>query len=102
MASGSALREQIFANDPAHPIVLDLRDVEFCDSTGVSVFVAAKLHTEAAGGELVRRNPSRWVRRVLEVAGTLGVFTIEDPRLTPRARALSVARSPVRGGLRDL
>jgi stage II sporulation protein AA (anti-sigma F factor antagonist) len=54
---------------PASPLVIDLREVTFMDSTGVSIIlgVEAALRAERARLELVGVHPA--VRRTLEVSG---------------------------------
>jgi anti-anti-sigma factor len=62
--------------------VLDLRAVEFMDSTGVRVIVAAQLAAKEAGGRfvLVRTPPGGPVGRVLEISGLDGVLElVEEP-----------------------
>ena len=48
------------------PVVLDLSDVTFFDSSAVGVLV---VQHRRLGGDLALRNPHRNVRRVLEVVG---------------------------------
>src|ERR1700754_2183352 len=52
-------------------VVLDLRVLEFMDSTGVRVIVAAHLAAGESGGSLalVRTDPEGPVGRVLEISG---------------------------------
>jgi anti-sigma B factor antagonist len=61
--------------------VLDLRELEFMDSTGVRVIVAAHLAAEEGGGELgvVRTAPDSAVARVLEISGLDTVLHLVDP-----------------------
>jgi anti-anti-sigma factor len=49
-------------------VVLDLTDVTFFDSAGVSLIVSALQDLRSSGRQLVVRRPSAIVRRVLEVA----------------------------------
>lgn len=55
-------------------LVLDLTDVSFCDSTGLSIFVRARNRFAATGGEVRLAAPRRAVRRLLEVSGLIGVL----------------------------
>lgn len=48
-----------------HDITLDLGDLQFCDSSGLSVFVQAHRDLRTAGGRLVLRNPSERLRMLL-------------------------------------
>lgn len=58
-------------------LVLDLRDLDFIDSTGVGVLVAIVKRLRAAGFDLILRAPGERVRRVLDLTGLDKVFTIE-------------------------
>lgn len=58
-------------------VVLDLSAVTFLDSVGLGLLVQAHERLAAAGGELVLRAVPRRVRRVLEVAGLVGLLRIE-------------------------
>jgi anti-anti-sigma factor len=61
-------------------VVLDLRALEFMDSTGVRVIVAAHVAGQDAGGglTLVRTDPAGPVGRVLEISGLDGILTFTD------------------------
>ena len=52
-------------------VVLDLRGLEFMDSSGVRLLVAAKARAESEGGRLriVRPEPGSPVERILVVSG---------------------------------
>ena len=54
-------------------VVIDLRSISFIDSSGL----AALLWAHQAAPRRVVIWPSQRVRRVIEVAGLLGVFTLE-------------------------
>ncbi|MDX6684911.1 MAG: hypothetical protein QOF86_1039 [Baekduia sp.] len=60
--------------------VLDLRALEFMDSTGVRVVVAAHLAGEEHGGRfaLVRTGVESPVGKVLEISGLDGVLHVVD------------------------
>jgi anti-sigma B factor antagonist len=60
--------------------VLDLRGLEFMDSTGVRVIVAAHHAAQEHGGTLalVRTEPDGPVARVLEISGLDAVLTLVD------------------------
>lgn len=60
-------------------VVLDLRTLEFMDSTGVRVLVAAHLAAQEHGGDLaVAVVPAGPVARVLEISGLDAVLQIVD------------------------
>lgn len=48
-----------------HNVVLDVSDLQFCDSSGLSVFVQAHRDLRSAGGRLVLRGPSERLRMLL-------------------------------------
>src|SRR5690606_32278084 len=57
------------------PVVLDLSQVTFIDSTGLGVLVQAKQRIEAAGRSMKVRDPQPRVQRVLELGGLLDYLT---------------------------
>lgn len=59
-------------------IVVDMSAVEFCDSTGMNVLLAAHRLASERGGELTLAAPRPAVRKILEVTGLQSVFTIHD------------------------
>lgn len=59
-------------------LVIDLAELEFIDSTGLGVLITAMRHSQAHGGEIVLRHPTRSTRRLLRVSGMEKVFTIID------------------------
>jgi len=58
-------------------IVVDLSEVTFLDSTGLSVLVTALQRGQGAGGGVRLASPRPNVRRVLEVTGLAEVFQVE-------------------------
>jgi anti-sigma B factor antagonist len=59
------------------PVVVDLAEVSFMDSTGVAVLVQAQQRAAADGCALSVVNPQPVVRRVMEVTGVEGALTVE-------------------------
>lgn len=59
-------------------LVIDLRNTEFIDSTGLSIFVRALKRLRHAGGDLILRSPRRNARKVLNLTGLDRVMTIEE------------------------
>lgn len=55
--------------------VVDLTDVTFVDSTGIGALVTLSQALEDAGGRLIVQDPSRPVRRILEVSGLSDLWT---------------------------
>ncbi|NKZ07278.1 STAS domain-containing protein [Actinomadura latina] len=67
-------------------LVLDLAELEFMDSNGLSVIVACYKATTAAGGSLTLAGPRPIVRRALEITGLhrrIPVTTTLQEALTP-------------------
>jgi anti-anti-sigma factor len=60
-------------------VALDLTDLEFIDSTGISAIIAEHKRTASAGGELIILTPHRNVRRVFEVTGLMDVLDVLPP-----------------------
>lgn len=60
-----------------HRIVIDARRVRTMSSDGLRVLVEHAERCEAAGGELVLRNPSPVTARVLEICGLDGLTTVD-------------------------
>ncbi|MFF8959004.1 STAS domain-containing protein [Streptomyces sp. NPDC014894] len=57
-------------------LVVDCSELEFCDSTGLNVLLAARLKAEAAGGGVHLAGLLPVVARVLEITGAEAVFTV--------------------------
>ncbi len=67
----------------ARRVMVDLRQVSFMDSTGLTALFRAHEAMAAAGGELVVVCGAGPVRRVIEVSGVAGVVPIyADPAET--------------------
>lgn len=78
MATAPELRDelgQLASEDPA-PVTIDLSDLTFIDSTGLSVLVGALKLLRQQGGDMVLRSPGPGTRKVLEITGLTEVFTI--------------------------
>ncbi len=59
-------------------VVVDMSGVEFCDSTGMNVLLAAHRRAKETGGDLELAGPRATVRKVLHVTGLETVFTVRD------------------------
>jgi anti-sigma B factor antagonist len=66
-----------FVNDGASTVTLDLSRVTFFDSSGIRVLVRATHDLAETGHPLELATPSPAVRRVLEMAGVLDLFTVD-------------------------
>jgi anti-sigma B factor antagonist len=62
----------------ADRIVVDMSGIEFCDSTGMNVLLAALKRNREQGGTLELAAPRPAVRRILQVTGLDEVFTVID------------------------
>ena len=63
-----------------HPVrlVVDMAGVEFCDSTGINVLLAAQRLAREHGGNVELDAPRAAVRKILQVTGLESVFTVVD------------------------
>jgi anti-sigma B factor antagonist len=59
-------------------LVVDMSGVEFCDSTGMNVLLAAHRQAQERGGDLQIAAPRPAIRKVLQVTGLESVFTVLD------------------------
>ncbi|KOU30751.1 hypothetical protein ADK53_27905 [Streptomyces sp. WM6373] len=66
--------------EPGGPaeIVVDLSDLSFCDSSGLSVLVNARPTAAEHGRRISLRNPQPQFRRLLEMSGADALFPITD------------------------
>ena len=65
------------SRNPAR-LIVDMSAVEFCDSTGINVLLAAHRQAREHGGELQLAGPGSATRKVLQVTGLEAVFTVLD------------------------
>lgn len=75
LQSGPRLREQLaeLLDQGAHRVVVDLADVTFIDSAGLSVLIVARQQYQAAGASMSALVPS-YLRRTFEIAGILDLL----------------------------
>lgn len=73
----AAIVEQEGRLSAADPIVIDLTDVTFIDSSGLRSLLGASRRADERGAAVVLRSPSPSVRRLLEITGTTARFRIE-------------------------
>jgi anti-sigma B factor antagonist len=59
-------------------VVLDLRKVEFIDSTGIRMLIQEKRRLVAAGSDLRLLITNPFVRKVVELAGIGDLFQIDE------------------------
>jgi anti-sigma B factor antagonist len=63
-------------------LVVDMSGVEFCDSTGMNVLLAAQRMAREQGGNVELSSPRPAVRKILQVTGLESVFTVVEDRAT--------------------
>jgi anti-sigma B factor antagonist len=82
LASSPALEEELerVANESPSLVIIDLRALDFMDSTGLSVLIRAHQRAQERGHEFGIVNGSRQVRRLLSLTGVADRLTIvEEP-----------------------
>ncbi|HEY7134982.1 MAG TPA: STAS domain-containing protein [Acidimicrobiia bacterium] len=79
MASAPALSECLhrLRSNCVPIVVVDAQDLDFCDSSGLDVFVAFSREAREHGSHLVLHAPSPALRRLLELTGTTELFDVE-------------------------
>jgi anti-anti-sigma factor len=80
-AKQAALRALAALNGDGSPLVFDLSDLSYCDSSGIRAFVAVHGAASRSGHEVVLRNPQPMVRRVFELCAVDSWFRIENAEL---------------------
>lgn len=80
LASSPALEEQVerAVAEAQSTVIIDLRELEFMDSTGLSVLIRAHQRAQEAGHRLAIVNGSRQVRRLLSLTGVAERLTVVD------------------------
>jgi anti-sigma B factor antagonist len=73
-----AVGAELAAEHPGH-IELNMQNVSFIDSVGISALVAAFQLCSVSGVKLVVTRPSRFAHRQLWVTGLLGLFGGPEP-----------------------
>ncbi len=79
LATGPLLWERISTviADGSTNLVLDLAEMPFIDSTGLSVLVMTMRKLQDVGGELVLRSPCRMAVRLFQLTGLSQLLEIE-------------------------
>jgi anti-sigma B factor antagonist len=78
MSTAPQLRDELLglaANGPAQ-VTVDLSELAFVDSTGLSVLITGLKRLRQQGGDMALRGPTPATRRVLEITGLTEVFSI--------------------------
>ncbi|NIH78872.1 STAS domain-containing protein [Amycolatopsis viridis] len=68
--------EELLGSGVVH-LVLDFAGLNFFDSACISALIRAKTRAEERGGTVKLANVDRYARRILDITGLLGSFTIE-------------------------
>ena len=77
MATADRLREALVRlGDGTELVTVDLSELTFIDSTGLSVLISALKRVRQQGGDMALRSPSPGTRKVLEITGLTEVFAI--------------------------
>ena len=76
VATSDLLRADISQLVDSGPnLILDLNEVSFMDTVGISALLATRTAVMEHGGTLAVRNPSSTVRQVLEMTGLYTMLT---------------------------
>ena len=78
MSTAPQLREELtrVTSEGARHVTVDLSDLVFIDSTGLSVLITGLKRLRQDGGDMALRSPTAGTRRVLEITGLTEVFSI--------------------------
>ena len=80
----------------ARNLIVDLRDLEFCDAAGLRVFVRARRRAHDAGMRLRLVHPTRMVQRLLEVADLSWLLADQSRSERSGSRGFLASVSPQR------
>ena len=80
VAGGPTLEAALVKADNTSPVIIDLSDVFFIDSSGLRCLLGASRRAGDRGTTVVLRGVGPEVLRLLEITGTTDQFSIEDRR----------------------
>jgi anti-sigma B factor antagonist len=80
MAGGPVLEAAILQREAEFPLVIDLDDVSFIDSSGLRSLLGASRRARTRGSEVALRSVGPEVARLLDITGTTSQFVIESHR----------------------
>ena len=69
---------QALNTEHAVRLVVDMSGVDFCDSTGMNVLLAAQRLAREHGGNVELSGPRPAVKKILQVTGLESVFTVVE------------------------
>jgi anti-anti-sigma factor len=78
LASGPALEQELDRVSESELVIVDLRKLDFIDSTGLSVLVKANQRAVDAGRRFALVNGGSQVQRLLDLTGVADHLTIVD------------------------
>ena len=78
LSTASQLRDELarLTADGARFVTVDMSDLAFIDSTGLSVLITGLKRLRQQGGDMALRSPTPSTRKVLEITGLTEVFSI--------------------------
>jgi anti-sigma B factor antagonist len=81
IASAPLLQDAIerAREDDAENLVVDLRDLEFMDVSGLRILIRAHERADEAGGRLTLANVRKPVKRLLTLTGASEILSIGEP-----------------------
>jgi anti-anti-sigma factor len=80
VAGGPILEAAILERESEGPVVIDLGDVFFIDSSGLRSLLGASQRARDRGATVVLRDVGSEVLRLLQISGTTEHFSIETSR----------------------
>lgn len=80
IAGGPTLEAEILSHEGSNPVVIDLGDVTFIDSSGLRSLLSASRRAHARDSTVKLRSVGPEVTRFLQITGTADQFTIESTR----------------------
>ena len=78
LASSPALQEELDRASDSDMLIIDLRELDFMDSTGLSVLVRAHQRAEEQGRRLAMVKGPQQVQRLLSLTGVADRLTVVD------------------------
>lgn len=78
LATAPGLAEQLLglSSQGVRTVTVDLAELDFIDSTGLSVLVVALKHLRDQGGDLTLQSPKPGALKVLEITGLTEIFAV--------------------------
>ncbi|WAL99602.1 ANTAR domain-containing protein [Streptomyces sp. Je 1-369] len=104
--TGQRLRIDLYRalTDTAAGVDLDLREVDFCDCSGLNLLLSLRQHAVQQGKTVVISHSSPVVDRLLELTGTRSLFVPPEPKPEPEETPCPVVHEASRpeGSEQDL